>query len=427
MKNVTSENPSNRNQATVGSSIIRVLAGMELATITLLALFVLTWFATLEQTVNGLKPMLDKYFDWRLRNLFFFPEIGKPDFLIDPDKQGGPPEPMKVFFPMLNGFWLCVIFTVNLTLGGIIRFKKTRKKVGILITHMSIVFLMVSAGVTHFMEERGLLQIYEGDASNVAQDYHHQVIEVSELEDGEVTRVHLIDWEEMEDLRKGHIGQRLFRMKALPFDLKVERYAENAQVLPSRFSAPTNRERIRDGYYLRKIPSEKETEINLAGVELAILDKDGQELGFEFLSSRSLAPATISVDGSDYLLRMRKRLWQMPFTVQLDDFRVERDPGTLRAAAFESDVTRIDETDSEEVLIEMNKPMRREGWTFFQAKWGPQEEEDPESYYSVLEVVRNPADQWPLYSLLIAMLGLFWQFGSKLFRFIIKPRKPASV
>lgn len=426
MKNSTSEPSAKNVEPTLGSRILRVLAGMELATFTLLALFVLTWFATLEQTVNGLKPMLDRYFDWRLRNLVFFPEIGKPDFMIDSEK-GGSPIPMTVYFPMLNGFWLCVIFTVNLTLGGIIRFKKTRKKLGILITHMSIVFLMVSAGVTHFMEERGLLQIYEGQVSNVAQDYHHQVIEVSELVDGQVTKVHLIDWEEMEDLRKGKVEQRLFRMKALPFDLKVMRYAENGQVLPARFTAPTRREKVSDDYYLREIPTEKESEINLAGAEVAILGKDGTELDYEFVSSRSLAPETISVGGKDYLLRMRKKLWQMPFSIQLDDFRVERDPGTMRAAAFESDVTRISGRDSEEVLIEMNEPMRREGWTFFQANWGPQDEENPEAYYSVLEVVRNPADQWPLYSLLIAMAGLFWQFGSKLFSFIKKPRKTVSV
>jgi hypothetical protein len=67
--------------------------------------------------------------------------------------------------------------------------------------------------------------------------------------------------------------------------------------------------------------------------------------------------------------------------------------------------------------------MRREGWTFFQTNWGPQEIPNPSRYYSVLEVVRNPADQWPLYSLLVAMVGLFWQFGSRLFLFITKPRK----
>ena len=128
------------------------------------------------------------------------------------------------------------------------------------------------------------------------------------------------------------------------------------------------------------------------------------------LASRSLAPATITVEGKPYLLRLRKKLWPLPFAVQLDDFRVERDPGTNRAAAYESDVTKIEGDDKEEVLIEMNEPMRREGWTFFQANWGPQDQANPAEYYSVFEVVRNPADHWPLYSLLIAMAGLSWPF-----------------
>jgi hypothetical protein len=123
---------------------------------------------------------------------------------------------------------------------------------------------------------------------------------------------------------------------------------------------------------------------------------------------------------------MRKKLWPLPFGVQLDDFRVERDPGTRRAAAYESDVTRLDGVETEEVLIQMNEPMRREGWTFFQANWGPQDIEDPSEYYSVFEVVQNPADHWPLYSLLISMVGLIGHFVYRLIVFLKKPRRAAT-
>ena len=74
-------------------------------------------------------------------------------------------------------------------------------------------------------------------------------------------------------------------------------------------------------------------------------------------------------------------------------------------------------------LIQMNEPMRREGWTFFQSNWGPQKVENPTEYYSVFEVVRNPADHWPLASLVIAIGGLLLHFVWKLVRFLSKPRK----
>ena len=397
--------------------VIKFLSSMQLATFLLLGLFVLTWFATLEQTVNGLKPMMDKYFNWK--ELFFFPEIGKPM------QEDGALVPIKVYFPMLSGFWLCVLFTINLTLGGLIRFRKSPQKIGILMSHFSIVFLMVAAGVTQLMEKRGALQIYEGSASDAAQDYHHEVIEVSELADGKVTKVHLVDWEYLKGLRKG--GERTFHMTDLPFDLKVNKLYENAQVSPAQFVPPTAGEKVLDGFYLKKLARQKETEAHMAGAEVSVLTKDGKSLKELLLATRSLAPATVTVDGRPYLLRLRKKLWPLPFAVQLDDFRVERDPGTNRAAAYESDVTRLEDSDTEEeVLIQMNEPMRRDGWTFFQANWGPQDQVDPDVYYSVFEVVRNPADHWPLYSLIISMVGLIGHFLYKLISFLKKPRKVAT-
>ncbi|MGJ8724037.1 MAG: cytochrome c biogenesis protein ResB [Roseibacillus sp.] len=409
----TSPQKSFKKEAGPLGKVVNFLASMQLATFLLLGLFVITWFATLEQTVNGLKPMMDKYFNWK--ELFFFPEIGKPW------QEDGALVPIKIYFPMLSGFWLCVLFTINLTLGGLIRFRKSPQKIGILLSHFSIVFLMVAAGVTQLTEKRGALQIYEGKVSDAAQDYHEEVIEVSELADGKVTKVHLVDWEYLKDLRKG--GERLFRMTDLPFNLKVTKLYENAQVSPAQFVPPMAGETVRDGFYLKKLARQKETEAHMSGAEVSVLTKEGESLKELLLASRSLKSATVTVDGRPYLLRLRKKLWPLPFGVQLDDFRVERDPGTNRAAAYESDVTRLEGDDTEEVLIQMNEPMRREGWTFFQANWGPQDQVDPAEYYSVFEVVRNPADHWPLYSLLISMAGLIGHFLYKLISFLKKPRK----
>ncbi len=431
METTSTTAPSSKGklQPSLLGKIVNYLASMQLATFLLLALFVLTWFATLEQTVVGLKPMMDKYFNWK--QLFFFPVIGRPW------QEDGVLIPMKIYFPMLSGFWLCVLFTLNLTIGGLIRFRKSPKKIGILLTHFSIVFLMVGAGVTKFFEKRGALQIYEGKMSDAAQDYHAEVIEISELADGKVSKVHLVDWDYLADLRpteeklfglvKGTSGkERTFQLKELPFDLRVSNFVENAQVSPAQFVPPTQGQKVLDGFYLTKLPRQKETEAHLGGCHLEILNKDGQPLKELLVASRSLKPATITIDGRPFLLRMRKKLWPLPFGVQLDDFRVERDPGTRRAAAYESDVTRLDGVETEEVLIQMNEPMRREGWTFFQANWGPQDIEDPSEYYSVFEVVQNPADHWPLYSLLISMVGLIGHFVYRLIVFLKKPRRAAT-
>ena len=68
----------------------------------------------------------------------------------------------------------------------------------------------------------------------------------------------------------------------------------------------------------------------------------------------------------------------------------------------------------------MNNPMRYEGFTFFQASWGPQNDPAATEFYSVFEVVKNPADHWPLVSLIITGIGLLVHFVMKLVLFIIK-------
>ena len=70
----------------------------------------------------------------------------------------------------------------------------------------------------------------------------------------------------------------------------------------------------------------------------------------------------------------------------------------------------------------MNKPMRTEGITLYQARW-----DEPQGRpYSGFAIVQNPSDQWPKYALYIAALGLSIHFLSKLGRFLVKSPKPKS-
>jgi hypothetical protein len=64
--------------------------------------------------------------------------------------------------------------------------------------------------------------------------------------------------------------------------------------------------------------------------------------------------------------------------------------------------------------------MRHHGYTFFQASWGPQDDPTATKFYSVFEVVKNPADHWPLVSLIITGIGLLVHFVMKLVSFITK-------
>jgi hypothetical protein len=62
----------------------------------------------------------------------------------------------------------------------------------------------------------------------------------------------------------------------------------------------------------------------------------------------------------------------------------------------------------------MNEPMRYEGLTFFQASYGPPGAGPGQKMYSVFEVVKNPADKWPEYSLYVVTFGMLVTFLTKL-------------
>jgi len=73
---------------------------------------------------------------------------------------------------------------------------------------------------------------------------------------------------------------------------------------------------------------------------------------------------------------------------------------------------------TEKIRISMNEPLREQGFTFFQASWGPADAKPGDPLYSSFAVVRNPADQWPLYACIVVTVGLVLHFGQKLARYI---------
>ena len=103
----------------------------------------------------------------------------------------------------------------------------------------------------------------------------------------------------------------------------------------------------------------------------------------------------------------------------LNKFTAEFYPGTSRPKKFVSQVTRTENGLKADATIQMNEPLRYEGLTFFQASYGPPGAGPGQKLYSVFEVVKNPADKWPEYSLWVVVVGLLLQFVLKLVLFII--------
>jgi hypothetical protein len=378
--------------------VIDFLSSLGLATVLLLLLGVLTWFATLEQIDNGLQPTLEKYFHWK--SPFLLPELkGK-----------------LVPLPLPGGYWVSALLLVNLTIGGILRMRKGWRHSGNLIAHFGIIFLLAGGGVAHHFSERGNMAVSEGQVSDTAEDYYEYVVEVAEIVDRQPMEIRVIRGEYLTDLTDGKT--RLCRLPGFPFSLELGGYLRNA--LPTSITevAPKHELQTKDGYYLMAREPEKEAERNTAACYAKVVHADGTKSDPFIIAGASFHPFTVELGDRIFTVDMRKKLWPMPFRVRLDEFTAEFHPGTMRPSKFVSEITRIEQGSEAKYTIQMNEPMRYEGLTFFQASYGPQGAGPGEKLYSVFEIVRNPADKWPEYSLYVVTLGMLITFGIKLFGFI---------
>ena len=376
--------------------IFAFLSGMGFATLLLILIGLLTWLATLEQIDSGLHATLRKYFDWRAA--FVVPEI-----------RG---ELLPVIMP--GGYWVCVLLLINLTLGGILRWRRGWQQLGVLIAHFGIVFLLVAGGVAHHFSERGHLLVPEGGTSNVAEDYFEHVVEIAEIKDGKPTDIQVIRGRYLTDLQGSIPFIRTVRLPALPFDLELASYLSNATPTAAAVKPPPDKIQPIDGYYLEYQPDAIKAETNTPGCIGRVVERDGKKGAPFLLSSAAYQPFSVRHGDRVFTIELRKRLWVMPFGVRLDKFTAEFYPGTMKPSKFVSEITRLENGTEAKAIIQMNEPMRYADLTFYQANYQQLGEGPDARMASVFEVVRNPADKWPEYSLYVVTFGLLVHFILKL-------------
>ena len=385
------------------------LSSFALASVLLVLLLILTWLGTLEQVDNGLNATVKKYFS--SDSFIIFPEFGGKVWPI----------------PLPGAFWVSALLFVNMLCGGIIRARKGWKTVGVLTSHAGILMMLVGGAITHWTAERGNMVLNDGQTSNVAESYDEFVIDIAEIEDGEITKIQTIDPEFVMDLKPETL--RRYELSDMPFDLEVMGWQTNAQVQNVNEVAPRKKERVIGDYYLMAMEPDKESPRNMAGGYARLVSKEGEVEKPFILSAATFHPYSFERDGKAYSITARKKFWIMPFDTRLTEFRAEFYPGIARAKSYESDIVRIGEDGIEvPVRIQMNEPMRYEGYTFFQASYGPPDAQPGDKLYTVFEVVQDPADQWPRISLWVVSFGLGIHFSIMLGRYIgraVTRKKPS--
>ena len=292
-----------------------------------------------------------------------------------------------------------------------------------LVTHFSILILMAGGWITHHFAIDGAMQVYEGKESNYFADFSKWDVMVEKWKDGAEAPASamVLPYEQLKVV-KGK-NRRVFAPKDLPFEIEVTNYRPNSVPAFRREGdvRTAGEAKAYDGFFLVGLELEKEAERNVPGMEVRLLSVDGKgtDLSKGLLWGLARTPLSIKVGDDQWVLRLEKRLYPVPFTIALDKFVKEEHPGISMAKSFESFVRKIENGVEEEVHIYMNHPLRHEGYTFFQHSFGQGETTSINGEtYSVFAVWKNPADQWPLYSCILVACGLMAHFGIKLFSFL---------
>jgi hypothetical protein len=368
------------------------LSSLWLSCVLLILLALLTWLGTLEQTETGLYEVQRRYFD----SLYLVHHVG--------------PVPI----PLPGATLVMGLLFVNLIVGGILRMRRTWATAGILVAHLGIAFLFVAAFVKAYYSQEGHLTLFEGQRSNTFESYHRWELAVLEKLEGGAVRETLAPEETL--ARAAGDGTVRLRSEALPFEIEARHFLANSSVFPKgpMVASPLP---VVGGYALADLPRESENEANVAGLYVDVVEPGGARTP-AILWGLAREPLTVEVAGRTFGLELRRERYLMPSTLAMDDFVKEDHPRMQMAKAFSSDVTVVEGGSSRPVKIEMNEPLRSGGLVLYQSSWGPSNARPGERLFSTLAVVRNPADQFPLYACIVIALGLVLHFSRKLVRHV---------
>ena len=330
------------------------------------------------------------------------------------------------WFPVIlpGGYVLLVILFFNILFGTLMKIRRNWKTVGLYISHFGILLLIFSAFVTKHYSNEANMALFPNMEADEALFYHDWQLEILPVdESGKAEQALVIPTKDLKNV--GWDGDSTtFTSKELPFDVVVEKYARNSR--PVKAAASDDKVKAVDGFALDRLPLQKESETNAGGAYVRFVPKEGGDSQEAIIWAHQFGnlvprnPYPVEFGGKKYGVQLVRERLEIPFTVRLNEFVFDKYAGVNTPRSYESHVTKIEDGSEEEIIIKMNEPLRHKGYTFFQASFGGDANGPPENLYTVLMVVKNPSDHWPLVSLIIVFIGLLIHMLQKLAKHLEK-------
>jgi hypothetical protein len=320
--------------------------------------------------------------------------------------------------PVFPGGYLVGLFLlVNLFAAHLRYYQPGGRKYGIALIHLGVVMLLVGQLLTDVLSVETVLHLRNGETKNYTESSRQFELAVVDMSDPQNDKVVAIDARTLG-------RQSEIRHAELPFVIRVNTFFGNSIVAQKQepgVSPVTVSQGYGNGLWWREVP--QVTEMDKRDLPSAIVEvMDGAaSRGTYFVTGYIQQPQLVEAGGRVYRLEMRLARFYKPYSIHLVKFSHDRYPGTDKPRNFSS-LVRVQHPgtgENREVLIYMNKPLRFEGETFYQASY------DQDDQGTVLQVVRNPGWLTPYLACVIAALGMSLHFLLHLVRFVSN-RKSSS-
>jgi len=282
-----------------------------------------------------------------------------------------------ISLPLPGGFTLLGILSINLLLKFLFKSEWSWRKSGIILSHLGALILLIGGLLTAILARETYMLIPEDQETPYIYSYTNRNLSIFENSQERLRLPYntIQNWEKAETLQ------------SLPFQIEILETCNNCDIKhreeDPNFDKNTTYQSMAAFMDLRDKPEELEPEANLTGFEFTITgtDMDGHYLAFDGMPK----PIEFESGGEAYTLIFGKEQFTLPFSIALKDFVKHTYAGTTMAKSYHSDVIVKDGDIEWPIRIEMNKPLRYKGYTFFQSSF----DDTRDVEMTILAVVQN--------------------------------------
>ena len=260
---------------------------------------------------------------------------------------------------------LLLVGVINLA-GSVVRYKLiNRKKWAILMFHLAFILIIIGAGVTRYFGFEGSMHIREGESTNQvvseasyidlkASVNSHEVRNLTKVKFTPNTSNYYKETIEI-DGKKLTVENEIF----VPNATETSVPDASGMSQPSLVQMPASSgETGLDGFTAIITSGNETRKVNVFGRNGAVSQ-----------------PEVVTINGINLSIAYGSVVRELPFSIHLRDFQLERYPGSMSPSSYASEITLKDPGASVErpFRIFMNNILKYEGYRFFQSSFDQDE------------------------------------------------------